>query len=99
MFPSLSEGMSLAGLEAMAFGMPILCSDHSGVNDLVENGVNGYVFQTGNIEDLKDKICWFVKNKERCISMGKRSREIAQEHTWERYYEDFARIIKEIVNR
>ena len=97
--PSLSEGMSLAGLEAMAFGMPILCSDHSGVNDLVENGVNGYVFQTGNIEDLKDKICWFVKNKERCISMGKRSREIAQEHTWERYYEDFARIIKEIVNR
>lgn len=97
--PSLSEGMSLAGLEAMAFGMPILCSDHSGVNDLVENGVNGYVFQTGNLEDLKNKICWFVKNKEKCSSMGKRSREIALEHTWERYYDDLARIINEIINR
>lgn len=97
--PSLSEGMSLAGLEAMAFGMPILCSDHSGINDLVENGVNGYVFQTGNLEDLKNKICWFVKNKEKCSSMGKRSREIALEHTWERYYDDLARIINEIINR
>lgn len=97
--PSLAEGMSLAGLEAMAFGMPILCSDHSGINDLVEDGVNGYVFQTGNIEDLKNKICWFVKNKEKCITMGKRSREIAMEHTWERYYDEFTKIINEIVRR
>lgn len=97
--PSLSEGMSLAGLEAMAFGMPILCSDHSGINDLVEDGVNGFVFQTGNLEDLKNKICWFVDNKEKCILMGKRSREIALEHTWERYYDDFVKIINEIVRQ
>lgn len=97
--PSLAEGMSLAGLEAMAFGIPILCSDHSGVNDLVEDGVNGYVFQTGNLEDLKNKICWFVENKEKCRSMGKYSREIALDHTWERYYDDFAKIINEIVKR
>lgn len=97
--PSLSEGMSLAGLEAMAFGMPILCSDHSGINDLVEDGVNGYVFQTGNLEDLKNKICWFIENKEKCIPMGRRSREIALEHTWERYYNDFAKIMNEIVKK
>lgn len=97
--PSLSEGMSLAGLEAMALGMPILCSDHSGINDLVENGINGYVFQTGNREDLKSKICWFIENKSKCCSMGKRSREIALEHTWERYYDDFAKILNEIVKR
>lgn len=97
--PSLSEGMSLAGLEAMAFGMPILCSDHSGINDLVEDGINGYVFQTGNLEDLKSKICWFIENKSKCCSMGKRSREIALEHTWERYYDDFAKILNEIVKR
>lgn len=97
--PSLSEGMSLAGLEAMAFGMPILCSDHSGINDLVEDGINGYVFQTGNLEDLKSKICWFIENKSKCFSMGKRSREIALEHTWERYYDDFAKILNEIVKR
>ena len=95
--PSLSEGMSLAGLEAMAFGMPILCSDHSGINDLVEDGINGYVFQTGNLEDLKSKIYWFIENKSKCYSMGKRSREIALEHTWERYYDDFAKILNEIV--
>ena len=91
--------MSLAGLEAMAFGMPILCSDHSGINDLVENGVNGYVFQTGNLEDLKNKICWFVENKEECSTMGKCSRAIAREHTWERYYNDFAKIINEIIEQ
>lgn len=97
--PSLSEGMSLAGLEAMSFGMPILCSDHSGINDLIEDGINGYVFQTGNLEDLKNKICWFIENKNKCASMGKCSREIALEHTWERYYDDFAKIINEIIKR
>lgn len=97
--PSLSEGMSLAGLEAMAFGMPILCSDHSGINDLIEDGINGYVFQTGNIEDLKNKICWFVENKDKCTKMGKRSREIAMEHTWERYYNEFETVINEIIKR
>lgn len=61
--PSLSEGMSLAGLEAMAFGMPILCSDHSGINDLVEDGINGYVFQTGNLEDLKVRFVGLSKIK------------------------------------
>lgn len=97
--PSLAEGMSLAGLEAMAFGMPILCSDHSGINDLVENGVNGYVFKTGDIDEMKNRICWFVDNKDKCCLMGKRSREIAIEHTWERYNTDFEKIIKEIINQ
>lgn len=31
--------------------------------------------------------------------MGKYSREIALDHTWERYYDDFAKIINEIVKR
>lgn len=97
--PSLSEGMSLAGLEAMALGMPILCSDHSGINDLVEEGKNGYVFETGNLDDLKKKICWFVDNKEKCIPMGRRSREIALEHTWERYYSNFSAIINDIIKQ
>lgn len=95
--PSLSEGLSLAGLEAMAFGMPILCSDNSGINDLVKDGVNGYVFQTGNLTDLKKKIIWFVENKSQCSLMGQHSREIALNHTWGKYYTDFVNIINEII--
>lgn len=96
--PSLAEGMSLAGLEAMALGMPILCSDNTGINDLVENGINGFVFKTGDLEDLKQKIQWFLSHRNLLKDMGLKSRHIAEDHSWDRYYTEFAKIINEITS-
>lgn len=94
--PSLAEGMSLAGLEALASGMPLLCSDNSGVNDLVVNGLNGYVFRTGDLKDLTEKITWFKAHRDQCAQMGSESRRIAEKHSWEEYNVQFAKIMDEI---
>lgn len=96
--PSLAEGMSLAGLEAMAFGMPILCSDNTGINDLVVDGENGFVYHTGNLSELNDRILWFQQNREKLDEMGKKSRKIAESHTWEHYYLNLQKILKEILH-
>jgi len=51
------ETWGLAVNEAMASGRAVIVSDEVGCAvDLVEDGVNGYIFQSGNLGDLMDKM-------------------------------------------
>jgi glycosyltransferase involved in cell wall biosynthesis len=51
--PSTEEQWALVVSEALAMGLPILCSDNVGARDsLVRTAVNGYVFETDNGEGL-----------------------------------------------
>ena len=43
--PSLSEGISRASLEALFFGIPCLMRDVDGNRELIDSGVNGYLFK------------------------------------------------------
>lgn len=46
-FPSPNEGMPNAVLEAMAMGLPLVCSDAGGLDDVLTDGVNGFVLRRG----------------------------------------------------
>lgn len=39
-----NEGLSISVLEALACGVPVICSNHHGNNEVIKNGINGYVF-------------------------------------------------------
>lgn len=54
--PSLREGLGMAPLEAMASGLPVICSQIRGNVDLIENGKGGYLFQRDSVEDIKEAI-------------------------------------------
>lgn len=51
-----NESLGLVGLEAMACGVPAICSAIGGIKTYVENGVNGYLFTPGNYQELADTI-------------------------------------------
>jgi glycosyltransferase involved in cell wall biosynthesis len=51
-FPSLSEGMPNAVLEAMAAGRPILASDVGGHRDLIQHGKTGALLSTHHLDQL-----------------------------------------------
>ena len=42
-FPSFREGLGLAAIEAMAFGLPLIVADNRGTRDFCEKGINGFV--------------------------------------------------------
>lgn len=84
-FPSLSEGLTLAGLEAMGCGLPIICTTNSGIDDLVVDGENGFVIPICSCEKIKEKIVWFVKNKKLIPSMGEKARQSTKKYTWINY--------------
>lgn len=101
-FPSFSEGMTLSGIEAMACGLPIICTPNSGVSDLVTDGENGFIVDAGNADSLKSKMEWFISHSDRIKIMGENASRIAINYTWARYEENIVRAvlkIKELNNK
>lgn len=97
--PSLCEGLALVGLEAMASGLPIICSTNTGVNDLVKNYDNGIVFDAMDDYALEECIKWALDNMDKVDQMGKLARECALNYTWDNYYSNLYHAIEKIIGR
>lgn len=94
--PSSDEPAAVSHLEAMAHGLPVICSDTNGTRYYVEDGDNGFVFTSDDREDLSEKLEWIVADRQRLTKMGRRSREIVEsEYHPERFAERFVQIVAE----
>ncbi|CAH1232808.1 D-inositol-3-phosphate glycosyltransferase [Paenibacillus allorhizoplanae] len=94
---SLWEGFSLSLFEALSSGLPVIATDCSCAPDVLTELEEGFTISSANITELKEKIVWFVNNKEKIPEMGLKSRELAKRYTWEKYSENLTEIIKSIV--
>ncbi len=96
-FPSLTEGMPNALLEAMAAGCPIVCTDVPGNRDLIVNGETGVCVPPGNPEALAAGVLKLLKNNELAGKMGARACEVARtsynhDLMVDRYLEVYSRV-------
>jgi glycosyltransferase involved in cell wall biosynthesis len=67
--PLLSgSGMRAKIIEAMALGMVVIVSKGCGIHSIIENGINGFVYETGNINELIRIILGIDKIKFELIS-------------------------------
>jgi glycosyltransferase involved in cell wall biosynthesis len=91
--PSEADLQSLATMEAMACGLPVIAADSYALPELVHHNENGLLFTPGNSEELAMKIDTLISNPELLSVMGVKSREIVSVHdrvkvldTWEDLY-------------
>ncbi len=100
LFPSLSEGMPNAILEAMASGLPIIATKVAGNEELVRNNENGYLVPINNSKILTDKLIDLIECPNKMREMGKRSRHIAKtEYTWEYMANEYIKLSKNTITK
>ncbi len=97
--PSIGEGMALVGLEAMACGLPLICSENTGVNDLITNYENGIIIPIGSPDAIKKAIDYCIENKDRLQGMGKKARMVAERHTWKNYQKNVSEKILNLLEQ
>ncbi len=69
--------MTTAVIEAMATGLPVIATLHSGFPDQVIPGKNGYLAREADPADLAEKILEYIEHPERWIAMSKEARALA----------------------
>lgn len=79
-FPSYREGLSVALMEAMAVGLPIVCSNIRGNVDLIKSGKGGFLVNPNDIDGYAEAISKLIKNKELCIEFGKYNIEAVKKY-------------------
>ena len=89
------ETWGLSVNEAMACGKPVIVSDKCGcARELVKKDVNGYIFKSGDMSDLVDKMQMML-DKDKLQNMGTHSQDIISEFN----YQSFSDALNECFNR
>jgi colanic acid/amylovoran biosynthesis glycosyltransferase len=74
------EGIPVALMEAMAQGLPVLSTDHSGIPELVQNGKSGFLVPERDVEALANKLEYLVEHPGIWPEMGKAGRDHVKKH-------------------
>jgi len=85
--PSLYEGFPNALLEAMSIPLACISSDCvAGPREIIQNGVNGLLFEPQNVNDLFCKLDYLVSNKEQQINLRNEALKVRQEYSSEKIF-------------
>jgi glycosyltransferase involved in cell wall biosynthesis len=83
--PSLQEGLSLALREAQASGLPVVATHETGAEDIVADGVDGFIVRSRDVEALMGRLEQLYRDRELRRSMGQAAAERARGWTWDQY--------------
>lgn len=83
------ENAPISILEALAFGKPVVGARIGGIPEMIDEGVNGYLFEPGNVDNLKEKLEIILSMPVRHIrEMGEAARQkVKSEYNSELHYE------------
>jgi glycosyltransferase involved in cell wall biosynthesis len=84
--PSYNEGLPIAILEAMSYGLPIISTRVGDIESAVIDKKNGYLIEPGDISRLADAIGKIINNKQLYVDMSRYSRILAEEKFSDRKY-------------
>ena len=88
-FPSVTDTLGQVVLEALASGVTTLVSDRGGPQEMVEDGVTGYVLPSVSVDAWADRLSAVLADTQGRAAMGKRAHQATCVRTTERSFEAF----------
>lgn len=98
--PSIEEGLALVQVQALAAGLPLICTPNSGGADLIEPGVQGYIVPVRDEASLQNRLLELYRDRDKLRRMGRWAAERAKESwTWEAYGNKVLQNCRKILGR
>ena len=88
------EGAPVAIMEAMANGLPIVSTRHSGIPFLVEDGLTGLLSEESDVQAMARNILKLAANLELRVEMGRAAWERSRAFSWEFEKHEISRLLK-----
>ena len=96
---SRNEGYGLTPLEGMASGAAVLTSSEGVWDELIRNGVDGYVVETDNVDQTAEKLNLLLKDKEKTKVMGETAAKYAKNFSVEKEAKKIIEHVKDVQNK
>nr|BBH93852.1 glycosyl transferase [Thermogemmatispora argillosa] len=96
--PSEADLQSLATMEAMACGLPVIAANAYALPELVHHGENGLLFEPGNSGELARAIDYLLEHPELRRQMGAKSLEIIAQHDRERVLDQWEALYQRLAS-
>jgi glycosyltransferase involved in cell wall biosynthesis len=72
------ENSPLVIYESFSMGKPVIGARIGGISELIEHGVDGFLFEAGNVQELRQRITYLVEHKKERTKMGRAARKKAE---------------------
>lgn len=95
-FPSLAEGFGLVILEAMAQGVPVITTPHTGGPDIIEDGVDGFIVPVRDPEAIAERLTWLHDDENRRTAMALAAKRKAAACSWQRYGASMTELLRSL---
>ena len=94
-FPSLYEGFGLPAIEAMAYGLPVVCASSTAVSEVC--GGDALEFSGASPDQLSDALADLVVNDDLRVRLSKASINRAAQYSWERCCKETAEVYRSML--
>jgi glycosyltransferase involved in cell wall biosynthesis len=96
--PSGNEGTPVSAIEALAAGRPVVATRVGGVPDVVRDGVDGFLVETGAVDDLAERLERLARDPELRRRMGEAGRgRVLPRYEVDRLVDDVDRLYRSLL--
>lgn len=83
---SNDDGFGMVVPQAMACGLPVICTANVGGADLITEGEQGFTVPIRSVDSIAEKLLWCYRNQEKCREMGASARQkVGSGFSWDAY--------------
>jgi glycosyltransferase involved in cell wall biosynthesis len=96
-FPSPTETFGNVVIESLASGTPVITANSGGVRNIITPGVNGYLCETGNVQEFINAILLLLKNETLRKQLGMEGRDYALTKNWDHIFSNLLCHYSEVI--